>query len=239
MKTCLNTLHKGLPLLLLSLLAGLCQAQGSGKPEDRERAQLRRAQAALQAAQSQLQGLEAEKSQWQREREAQAQQLLKSQGASQQQRSQIASQQQQLEQLRRELAEAGERLNRAQAEAREREQLMQQQLAQLRREQAELRQSNGALAALLERRTQALNQAETRNKALHGLGMEAVDRWLAKSPAELNLQREPLLGWGSVRAQDSAEALRARLDALRQPPGDESSIGQAQQGVAAAGGGAP
>ncbi|MFN5049057.1 hypothetical protein [Roseateles sp.] len=237
MKTCLNTLRKGLPLLLLSLLASISQAQGSGKPEDRERAQLRRVQAALQAAQTQLQGLEAEKAQWQRERDAQAQQLQKAQGSSQQQRGQLSAQQQQLEQLRRELAEAGERLNRAQAEAGEREQLMQQQLAQLRREQAELRQSNGALAALLERRTQALNQAETRNKALHGLGMEAVDRWLAKSPAELNLQREPLLGWGAVRAQDSAEALRARLDALRQPPGELSSAGLPQESAAAVGGG--
>lgn len=223
--------------LLLSLLAGTAQAQGSNKAEDRERAQLRRAQAALQAAQGQLQALEAEKAQWQRERETQAQQLQRSQGATQQQRAQLSGLQQQLEQVRRELAEAGERLSREQSEGRERELALQQQLGLRQRELAELRQGNAALAALLEGKTQALTQAEARNKALHGLGMEAVDRWLAKSPAELNLQREPLLGFGAVRAQDGAEALRARLDALRQPLVETAAAAPAGEGSGVGGGG--
>lgn len=223
--------------LLLSLLAGTAQAQGSNKAEDRERAQLRRAQAALQAAQGQLQALEAEKAQWQRERETQSQQLQRSQGAAQQQRAQLGGLQQQLEQVRRELAEAGERLSREQSAGRERELALQQQLGLRQRELAELRQSNAALAALLEGKTQALTQAEARNKALHGLGMEAVDRWLAKSPAELNLQREPLLGFGAVRAQDGAETLRARLDALRQPLVETAAAAPAGEGSGVGGGG--
>jgi hypothetical protein len=45
-----------------------------------------------------------------------------------------------------------------------------------------------------------------------------VNRWLDKSATDVLLQREPLLGLREVAMQDTAETLRARINALQLPP---------------------
>lgn len=227
-------LRQSLLALALAVTAGQTIAQA--KPEDRERIQLRRMQAALQESQAHLAALQAEKAGWQRDKETHTAELQRSQAGARGLQAQQEQAQRQLEQLRQQLAQAGTTAQQTQAAAGEREAALQQQLLRQQREVAELRQGNAALAGLLERKTQALVAAEARNRELHGLGMEAVDRWLAKTPGELNLQREPLLGWGAVRAEDRAEALRARIDAQRQPPGENTAAAPSAAG--AEGGGA-
>jgi hypothetical protein len=45
-----------------------------------------------------------------------------------------------------------------------------------------------------------------------------VNRWLSKSTTDVLLQSEPLFGLREVAMQDTAETLRARIDALQLPP---------------------
>ena len=202
------------PWLLLVLMAAPAFAQPA-PDANRERAQLRRAQAALQAAQVQVDGLSAEKAALATEKAVLTDDV-------QRQRLALRSQQQQRElalaqtaQLRQDVAAASSRQQQAEAQTAEREAQLEQQLAKLRNEGTELRQSNVSLAALLERKTQALTAAEVKNRELHALGLQAVEMWRNKTPFEASLASGTLFGTSKVREEDAAEALRARIDAQR------------------------
>ncbi|MFY9514605.1 MAG: hypothetical protein WAQ05_26860, partial [Rubrivivax sp.] len=74
-----------------------------------------------------------------------------------------------------------------------------------------------AVVAELERRSQALADAQRRVRELHQLGQEAVQRYLDKGAADQALQRDPVFGLAGVRIENVAEDLRMRLDAQRLP----------------------
>lgn len=202
-------------LLLCLSLGAAHAAEGEGKA-GREREQLRRVQAALQAEQSKRQGLEAEKAALLSDKEQQVQQTkAQAQSATralQQQRDKALAE---AAALRRELDEVQAKQKEA-ALAQEQTALqLNQQLAQTRRDNAELRQGNQSLTALLARNSQALTQAQASNRELHALALQALDRWVNKTVAEATLQQEPLLGLARVQMLDTAETMRARIDAQR------------------------
>ncbi|MBB4846095.1 chromosome segregation ATPase [Paucibacter oligotrophus] len=205
--------------LLCAGLLSSAQAQGEGnKPASREREQLRRVQQALQAEQAKVQGLEAEKTQLLQDKarlDEQGQRLR--QGSQAQLKRQQEQAQSELTRLREALAAASAERAQIEAQAVEREQHWQTQALASRAALTELKLSNTSLAALLQGRTEALNGAEQRNSELHKLALQALDRWLNKSGAEVALQQEPLLGLGRVRMEESAEQLRLRIDAQRLP----------------------
>ena len=221
------------------LLAGLlcaCLALPShsqdNKAVSREREALRRAQAALQQSQQQRDALLTEKAELQRKQQAQADQLKASQASlatataaqAELRRLKTAQQAQQAERLqerqRVEQAQA-DALAQAQAQADNQQRTLvqnhQQQLAVLRAEHNATVQTNRALVARLEAATQALADARERNRKLHALGREAVDRYLGVTPLQRALQAEPVLGLGAVRMHSQAEDLLQALDAQRLP----------------------
>jgi len=208
----MRLLMRSAVLFLLFPLLAVAQTEAPGS---RERAQLRRVQAALQAAQNQLDGLQAEKAAWLSEKAIADKSLQRQQVAA---RSASQGAQAEVQEMRQQLAAEQTRQKESEAQASEREIQAQQQLAQARRELAELRQTNSTLSALLERRTEALASAEQKNRELHSLGLQAVARWLGKTELEARQQAERTLGFTQVRMQDEAEDLKARMDGLRVSP---------------------
>ena len=206
-------------ILLLALSSNPTWAQTSDTAS-RERTQQRRAQAALQEAQTKLDALQVEKAALIAEKTSMSADLQRQRAAS---RSQQTQREQallaQIEQLRRDVATGTASQQQGEAQGTEREGQLQLQLSKARQALVELQQSNTGLAALLARKTEVLSAAEEKNRELHGLGMLAIERWLNKTQFEGSLQSEPLFGINGVRVQDSAEALRARMDAQRLSPG--------------------
>jgi chromosome segregation ATPase len=208
---------------LVGLLAGItlaaaALAQQPDARATREREMLRRAQAAAQQATAQRDTLQAEKTTLQAEHER-----LK---------TQAEADAKELRALRAEVARGktdGERQQTALAEARressalqqasgEREAALQKQLTEARSEGAARTQANRQVAALLAQASTRLASAEERNAGLHALAHDMVNRWLNKSTAEIVVQSEPVFGLREVAMQDTAETLRARINALQLPP---------------------
>ncbi len=212
------SLHIGLCLGLLCSLGLPAEAQQDPRAQ-REREALRRAQATLQQTQTERDGLRAERDTALKDTAAagiatQAQAAR----ASQAQRD-AASLRKALETLRAEQgverAQAAEALAEARSVSADREQGLQRQLLALRRERDERTQSNGALTTLLTQATATSTDLHQRNTRLHELGLEAVERYRAKSPAERALQGDPFIGITAVRIENVAEELRSRIDAQR------------------------
>jgi chromosome segregation ATPase len=206
------------------------------KPASREREQLRRSQAALKQAQAQQEALAGEKAALQAQRDqiqaaldkASAQASAQARAGSaeaQRLRGDAARLRAEAERLRQELAtEKGmaqqlqQQLDQANAllqQAKAAHETMQLQVRDARREAAERTQSNTALTALLERATQALTQAEGRNRQMHAAGLAALQRYRSKTEADLRAQNEPFLGLRAVEIENEAERLRGELDKHR------------------------
>lgn len=211
-------------LLILTMALALpvvAQTPAGSNTVSREREALRRAQAALQQATQERDALQSEKGRLTQASSA-AEARLKAQSTS-------------LATAQRELAQSNEAVQRLQAEL----QTARQQQADTRSEaqtlldaaeqrwrnertllstQADERlQANRVLVERLQATATALATAEENNRRLHALGMEAVDRFRGVTPAVRLVQREPLLGLADVAAEDAAEGLRLRLDAMRLP----------------------
>ncbi|MFY7864415.1 MAG: hypothetical protein ACOVRJ_06180 [Roseateles sp.] len=202
-------------LLLLSPFA-LAQAQSDAK-QSREREQLRRSQAALQAAQSKAESLGAENATLLRERDDLVKEAARQKASSrgfQQQREQLRVE---VDRHRDEALALATRLKEQELAATQREEQLQQQLLASNRELVQIRQSNLALSTLLERSNQQLLQAQARNTELHALGQQALDLWLGKTVAEATVQQDPLLGLAHVAMQEKAESMRLKLDGQRLP----------------------
>lgn len=204
-------------LLFAALLALGAQAQDAAKAS-KEREALRRAQAALRAAQEQQSSLQADKA----KAEAQASAAQKDASNAKAQvagsAARLRTREAELETLRAQLlaARQAEQLQQQEAvKTGEREQALQQQLLTARQESAARLQANQALAQLLERSTQALADAETKNHQLHALGQELVKRWQGRSTLDTALLQDPVLGLAAVRFEDQAEKLRGELEAKR------------------------
>ena len=209
---------KTLALVLLMMMGLPALAQQASPDANRERTQLRRSQAALQAAQAQVDGLTAEKAALAKEKTVQTEDALRQRAALRSEQQQRDAAQSQIAQMRQDSAAAIARQQQAEAQAADRETQLQQQLTTLRGELGELRQSNTNLVSLLERKTLILVAAEAKNRELHSLGLQAVDMWRNKTPFEASLASGSIFGVARVREEDAAEALRARIDAGRLAP---------------------
>ena len=210
-----------LRLLALAVTAACVLPAAAQDNNSREREALRRAQAALNDTRRELAAAQAERSGLQREKEAAAAQAQAAQQARDGLQAQLRGLQQQLAALRAEQQVQAERqrsereADTAAAAQRQRQAATQQ--AELQAQLDESRRANASVTQLLERATRALAEAEDKNRQLHALALQAVERYRAKTPAEAALQGDPLLGLTQVRIENEAEALRAQADALRLP----------------------
>lgn len=192
----------------------------------REREALRRAQAALNDTRRELAALQAERAQLLRDKEAAAQQAATAEQARQALQAQHGRLQQQLAAQRTELQaqlaglRSAQEAEAAAAAQRDRQAATQAatQAAALQQQLAEQKRTAASVTALLERATAALAEAEDRNRQLHALALQAVERYRSKTPTEASLQGDPLLGLTQVRIENEAEALRSQADALRLAP---------------------
>lgn len=198
---------------LIALACLTAQAQDA-KPS-KEREALRRAQAALRAAQEQQSSLQADKAKAEadvaraRQDAATARALVAGNAVK------LKARETELDTLRAQLQAAKEAVQQGQAQAGERDQALQQQLLAARQEGQARQQANQALVQLLERSTQALADAEAKNRQLHALGQALVQRYAGRSTLDTALMDDPILGLTAVRFEDQAEKLRAELAAQR------------------------
>jgi hypothetical protein len=72
-----------------------------------------------------------------------------------------------------------------------------------------------SVTQLLQRSTEALADAEAKNRQLHTLAVQAVERYRSKTPAETAMQGDPLFGLTQVRIENVADELRAQMDAQK------------------------
>ena len=209
-------------VVLCLLAVPHANAQDANKP-NREREELRRAQAALQQMAAERDALTVARATLAGQlAAAQAEVLTQQTKAQSAVRALHASSVQQATTLARQQAEwaasrtAAQDAATAAAEAsRGQEQALQQQLATLRSENAGRAQTVAALVQLLERSTAALAAAESANARLFAAGLEAVSRLRSKTPEDLQAQADPWLGLRAVQIENQAEALRSALDKHR------------------------
>jgi septal ring factor EnvC (AmiA/AmiB activator) len=206
-----------LRLVLLTLGAALslsCAAQDDSHAT-REREALRRTQAALRQAQEQQAALAREKDDLAGQRDKLDEAAKRSQG-------QLAAARSDATRLNASLSRAAEELAAAQArddaarkdlEARLAEQS--QRLAESLRVADERARSNAALIGLLEHATQSLAAAETANREMHALGLQMIARIRDRQAGADAIAADPVLGFGQIRLENEAEALRDRLDAAK------------------------
>lgn len=214
------------PLRMLCAAMALACLLPAAAQDSREREALRRAQAALNDTRRELAALQPERAQLLRDREAAAAQAAAAEQARQALQAQHGRLQQQLAALRTDQQVQLQALRSAQeaqaaADAQRHAQATADAAAQataLQQRLAEQQRSNAAVTALLERATQALAASEDRNRQLHALALQAVERYRSKTPTEAALQGDPLLGLTQIRIDNVAEELRTQADALRSAP---------------------
>lgn len=220
-----------LNLALAALLCGLTlsapAAAQENKTASREREALRRAQTTLRETQQARDALQADKARLEAEALAQAgrlkqqqARLVAAQSAQAELRTLRATQQKTADELAQALqavATGTAALRDAEARRAAQQQDHQQQLATLRQEGDERSSANRALVARLEASTQALAEAQERNRQLHAVGEEAIGRLRGRTAIDELLLKERVLGLAAVRLDSQAEDLLMRLDAQRQP----------------------
>jgi len=212
MKHCTHSLRL-LSLMLGATLSLSCAAQDDAHAREREA--LRRTQAALRQAQEQQADLA-------RKNGDLAGQRDKLDETAKRAQSQLAAARADAGRLNASLARAAQDLAATQArdeaarkelESRLAEQA--QQLADARRVADERARSNAALVALLERATQSLASAEKANLAMHALGLQLIARIRGQQSDLPATAADPVLGFGQIRLENEAEALRDRLESVR------------------------
>jgi DNA repair exonuclease SbcCD ATPase subunit len=206
-----------LRLALLALGATLslaCAAQDDNRGS-REKEALRRTQAALRQAQEQQAALAREKDSLAGERD-------KLDASAKKAQSQLAASRSDAARLNASLAHANDELaatrTRDEAARQDLEQRLaeqSQQLAAARRVADERARANASLTALLEQATKSLASAERANEQMHALGLQMIDRLRGRGGASDAV--DPVLGFGQVRLENEAEALRDKLDAAKLP----------------------
>ena len=204
---------KRIAIALICLASLGAQAQDGKASKEREA--LRRAQAALRSAQEQQSALQADKA----KAEAEASAAQKEAAASKAQiagaAARLKAREAELEALKAQLQTAKDLQAETEAKAGTREQALQEQLLAARQEAAGRQQANQSLAQLLERSTQALADAEAKNRQLYTLGQRLADLYAGRSRLDTVMQQDPVLGLTAVRLEDQAEKLRAELAAQR------------------------
>jgi DNA repair exonuclease SbcCD ATPase subunit len=203
------------PLAIALLAVASVGAQAQDAKVSKEREALRRAQAALRAAQEQQGALQADKAKAEAQVAMAQKELAGARALVAGSSAKVRLQEAELKALRTQLEAAQSAQQQGEAQAALREQALQQQLLTLRQESSARQQANQALVQILERSTTALADAEAKNRKLHAMGQDLVQRYTGRSPVDTALQQDPLLGLAAVRFEDEAEKLRAALHALQ------------------------
>ncbi len=208
----MRTTRHSLRVALLALGATLSLGCAAQDGASREKEALRRTQAALRDAQQQEATLA-------REKDELAGQRDKLDAESRRSQSQLAAARSDSARLHQGLAQAADELAAAKARGEAQRQELEgrladqaQRLAQAQRVADERARANAALVALLEQATQSLAKAERANGQMHALGLQMIDRLRGGAPAA---GADPVLGFGQVRLENEAEALRDKLDAAK------------------------
>lgn len=206
-----------LRLALLALGATLslaCAAQDDSRGS-REKEALRRTQAALRQAQEQQSALAREKDDLAGQRDKLGEAAKKAQ-------SQLAASRSDATRLNTSLAHANDELaatrSRDEAARKELEDRFAEQagrLAAAQRLADERARANASLAALLEQATKSLAAAEKANDQMHLLGLQLIARIRGREDSAG--AADPVLGFGQVRLENEAEALRDKLEAAKLP----------------------
>lgn len=209
--------------LLIVALAATCLSAHA--QDDKRSAALRdaarRAQAAAQAAQQEAAGLRSERDALARAGESRQTELDQARAAQRSTAGQLAAARQALAQSQAERDTLKADLARSSAERDEGAQRLVRQQAEAERLQAELaeqRRLTQTLAGLLEHSVQSLSAAETANRQLQALGLQAVDAYQHATPEAMRARDEPFLGLAAVRLGNQAELLRREMGALKLVP---------------------
>lgn len=211
LKTCLV-----LALLLSQATIAVAQA-----PVSRERELLRRTQAALRDVTGERDALRASEAALRLELEQARDAARAAAGTLDAVEPQLARARQDAQALRAEIdalrRQHAQALERVQQEAAAREASLRQALAARTAESEERLAANRRVTTLLEAAQTALRDAQRRNAELAALGLELVDQWRHKTPAEAWSDTESVVGIAGVRAEDRAERWRTRIGELALP----------------------
>lgn len=200
----------------LMLAAGLALgAQAQDAKVSKEREALRRAQAALNAAQAQQGQLQADKARAEADAALAHREAAGAKAQVAGSAARLKAREAESETLRAQLQAVRQARQDGEAQAAEREQALQRQLVAARQDGAARQQANQSLTRLLERSTQALADAEAKNRQLYAIGQDLVKRYAGRSTLDGALLQDPVLGLTAVRFEDQAEQLRAALEAQR------------------------
>lgn len=208
--------HAALLALALSL-AGPALAQDDGGRSAREREALRRAQAALRQAQEQQTAAVREKAELSAQRDqldAAAKRAEKQLSASRAEATRSGSQ---LAALSAELKAARDQNEAQKKDAEARIAELSKRLDQATRLADERARANGSLIALLEHATRTQAAAEKTNREMHALGLQMIERLRGRGAASDLAPNDPVLGFGRIKLENEAEALRDKLDAAKLP----------------------
>jgi chromosome segregation ATPase len=200
-------------LLALGATLSLACAAQDDSHGSREKEALRRTQAALRQAQEQQAALAREKDALAGQRDKLDETVRSAESRLATSRSDAARLTASLSHANEELAATRARDDAARQELEGRLAEQAQQLAAARRVADERARANAALTALLERSTTSLAAAEKANGQMHALGLQLIDRLRGRDggPAAT----DPVLGFGQVRLENEAEALRDQLEAAK------------------------
>jgi gas vesicle protein len=219
-----------MPRSSIAVFVGLCIGCASApllaaeNTASREREALRRSNAALNEARQQIATLQNQNLASQREKDAAVGEAAEAEQRASAATARERRQQQELLQLRNELQSQQQRAAQAlkdhSGQAAQSEQSAKEQARQLdtlRRELAQRTQAVAAVTQLLERATQALADAEEKNRQMHLLARQALALYRGKSSDDAAAQQELFLGLAQIRIDNVAEELRTQLDAQRLP----------------------
>ena len=215
----------------LLVVAMLALAHASAWPQDatasREREALRRTQQALRTAQEQQAGMQkdnaalaAEKARLDAELRNASSQTASALGQARSSRAELAKAKAELQRAQGELAALRAAAEQEREAATQHAQVQQRQLRELHDLQqtlAERTRTVARIGELLGRSTQALSDAEKKNRELHALGLKLIEAYRHKGVSDALAGRDPVFGFADVRDENMAEELRAQFDALKLP----------------------
>ena len=202
-------------LMLALVCASPASAQDDAARAGREREALRRSQSALKLSQQQEATLTGEKAaltaqtgklgETLKRTEAQ---LAGGRAEAVSQRAELARVSTELEALRR-VAEADKVADLARSAA------SAQRDASAQRLITEGTRTVASLTTLLGNAVQANTKAELANREMHAFGLQMIEQVRGRTSVAAFEQSDPVLGFGQVKLENTAEGLRDRFDALR------------------------
>ena len=208
-----------LTALLTALVFGSpASAQDDAARAGREREALRRSQSALKLAQQQEATLTSEKAALTAQAGKLGETLKRTEAQLAGGRAEVASQRLELTRVSTELdalrlvAEADKLAAQTRADA------STQRDASAQRLITEGTRTVASLTTLLGNAVQANSKAELANREMHAFGLQMIEQMRGRTSVAAFEQSDPVLGFGRVKLENTAEGLRDRFDALRVTP---------------------